>query len=269
MDTPVQQVTWAARYGIAQRDWEAFSRYAGANHVYLLLRGGPAAAIPWIERGFPARPSGLSTLDVDGDLGLLVARGETQRHRVFAHCHYVLMPAVPPRAQAHGGQFIGVNPRQPPLRVTFRERWARAGVVIDRRAHRPFTAGYELVAVIGEGDEFHHFQTLGSAVGAAAPLGWRRGPDPDRSTRFVDQVRQDLNGLLGSERVLDGTRGQARGPSSAGSAGSSADVHDQIVIFRPDGGVGLLRSPAGAWSRLEVRVLVAALQDRETPLPNL
>lgn len=268
MDTPVQQVTWTPRYGLAQPHWDTVRRYAGVAHVYLLMRTGPAAAIPWIERGFPARPPDLGFLDIDADLGLVVVRWDAQRDRVFAHCHYVLTPA-PSRGDASDGSFIGVNPRQPPLRFVFRERWARPGVVIDRRAHRPFTAGYDLLAVLGEGDEFHHFQTLGSAVAAAAPLGWQRGSNPDRSTRFVDQVRQDLNGLIPGDRVLDGTRPPTRGPGLGTSPTARADGYDQILVFRPDGGVGLLRAARGAWAGLEVRGLMAALHPGEERHLNL
>jgi hypothetical protein len=268
MDTSVQQVTWTPRYGVAQRHWDGFRRYAGLAHVYLLIRTGPAAAIPWIERGFPARPTDLAFLDIDDDLGLVVVRRDAQRDRVFAHCHYVLTPASAPGGVSEGS-FIGVNPRQPPLRVVFRERWARPGVVIDRRAHRPFTAGYDLLAVLGEGDEFHHFQTLGSAVAAAAPLGWIRGADPDRSTRFVDQVRQDLNGLVPGDRVLDGTRTPPRGPGPARSPTAGTDAYEQILVFRPDGGVGLLRAARGAWAGLEVRGLIGALHPGEDRHLNL
>jgi hypothetical protein len=280
-DTPVQQITWAATHGIAQRHWDVFRRYAELSHVYLLMRAGQPAAIPWIERAFPPRPYELGFLEVDPTVGLLLARGGARRVRVFAHGHYVLTPAVgvvlaSGRAAAEtaaeaipgdasggegivGGPFLGLNPRQPPLRVLFRERWAQAGVVVDRRTHRPFTAGYDLLAVLGEGDEFHRLQNVGAAASGAAPLGWRLGPGNDASTRFLTLVRQDLNRKLEGERVLDGTRGDAPGPGSSTGEVSRAASLETIVVFRPDGAVGLLRTPPGGWARLGVERVMAAL----------
>jgi hypothetical protein len=119
------------------------------------------------------------------------------------------------------------------------------------------TAGYELVAVLGEDDQFHHLQTLGSMATAAA-LGWRRGGDAERSTRFVSRVRLDLNGLIEGHRVLERT---LQGPASAsgGSAQPGAGAHDRVLVFRPDGGVGVLRSTAGTWAQMKVGRLMGAL----------
>jgi hypothetical protein len=252
MDTPVQQVTWAARYGIAQRHWDIIRRYAADRHVYVLIRAGLSTAIPWIERGFPTRPPDLAFLGLEPALGLVVAAGDAERDRVFAHGHYVLT-SVAVAGSGAGGPFIGVNPRQPPLGAIFREAWARDGVVIDRRAHRPFTAGYELLAVLGEGDEFHHDQTLESANSAAPPLGWRRGDDPTRGARFVDLVRQELNGVVEAGRVVDATDPHA-------GAGKGAPGQDRVVVFRPDGRVAMVTAPARAWARMQVGGLMAALR---------
>jgi hypothetical protein len=280
VDTPIQHVTWAPHHGMAQRHWEVLRRYAGSRRVYLLLRGAPPAAIPWIERAFPPRPYELGFLDVDPASGLLLAEWEAHRVRVFAHGHYVLTPvnaelahgaasggaavdvAIDPAGAAPGrgpplNPFLAVNPRQAPLPVVFRERWARAGVVVDRRSQRPFTGAYDLLAVVGEGDGFHQPQSVGTAANAAAPLGWRRSSASGGATRFLAVVRHDLNRLIEGERVLDGTRGQppGRGPSTAAASGTSP--LENLLVFGPDGAVGLLRVPCGGWSRLQVRTVVA------------
>jgi hypothetical protein len=276
VDTPTQHVTWGAHHGITQRHWGVFRRYAESSRVYLLIRGAPPAAIPWIERVFPPRPYELAFLDVEPGSGLLLAQREAQRVRVFAHGHYVLTSAVdaalPERAEVGGaagvvaraspgggtvGPFLGVNPRQAPLGVLFRDPWARAGVVVDRRTHRPFTAPYELLAVLGEDDEFHQLQAVGAAAKAAAPLGWRRGSDSGAAVPFVALVRQDLNGLIEGERVLDGTRPRPPGPGTSGGGAAGRGGMEELLVFRPDGLVSLLRTRSGGWSRVAVRTVVA------------
>jgi hypothetical protein len=65
---------WRSSCGITRRHWTEFANYAAARGIFLFVRGGKEAAIPWIERNFPGKPLSLSFLKVDPRAGLLFAR---------------------------------------------------------------------------------------------------------------------------------------------------------------------------------------------------
>ena len=51
-----------AEFGIAFAHWLSFQQIATQMNKIIMVRGGKKNAIPWIERGFPAKPIELKVL---------------------------------------------------------------------------------------------------------------------------------------------------------------------------------------------------------------
>jgi hypothetical protein len=105
MDTPVQQVTWAARYGIAQRHWDIIRRYAADRHVYVLIRAGSSPR--------NARSGGRVVDATDPHAGAGKGAPGQDRVVVFRPDGRVAMVTAPARAWARmqvGGLMAALRP---------------------------------------------------------------------------------------------------------------------------------------------------------------
>lgn len=134
--------------GIDLAHWNTFQQVAAAQGLFVVVRSGTAAALRWIQQGFPPRPQNLS-LPLDPATGLVVARSRAERSAALRARHLVV--------EREPSQFIVVDTadRARPLFVVAPVvyqtspahylRWAAEGVVLDRTRGLPFTAAYTLL----------------------------------------------------------------------------------------------------------------------------
>jgi len=216
---------WRPELGIAKGHWEAFSNYAFAKDYYVFIRGGKEEAIRFIERGFPGKPMELGFLKVDKDLGLLKAKDPGDRAQVFAFGHSIVMEKeVAGTKQLAAFLYDEGRPLAPGERDWVTSNDEAEGVVIDKATRKPFTSDYDLWSVV-DAREFDY----GSTIGSDALLGRTPGGKVSFTSSLVEEVRRDLNALLGSARFLHGTQAQFVISQEA------AAEPERIVGFCPDG----------------------------------
>jgi len=217
VNTSMRKVGWSPEFGIAARHWTQIASYANNNRLYLFVRGGKQAAIPWIEARFPGKPMELGFLKVEPRTGLLWATASDER-RVF-DARQLVLRRVGTSCRAVGAAGTPASPRE------YREPWAGPGVVIDTRSGLPFTSDYDLAAVI-PAQGFDYMQDVaGFEIGKS------------RTSALAEQARADLNRAFASERFRHGP--QALYDQKLGHGDS-----EHIVAFCANGDVYTFRTPA-------------------------
>ena len=237
MRTPLTKVAFDPRYGVAPRHWTALLDYARREALYLFVRGGKPAAIPWIERGFPGKPLELK-IKVDPQSGLLLARDAREREAVFRARHLVLargprgLQAVDERGQPLGGRTVPAA-----------ERWAVEGAVVDRLSGQPFTSDYDIAAVVPAGGFDYQRDVQGFAL------------DASRTSHLAEQTRRELNQRFGSQRFQHGP--QALYDQKLSNSDTDSEL---IVAFCANGDAYTFRTPASpAAAVMQYRDLLIAL----------
>jgi hypothetical protein len=146
MRVPVQG--YEARFGIARNHWLSFQRIATKMNKIILVRGGKEKAVPWIERGFPAKPLELK-IKVDPNAGLLVAQ-QHEYSTVFQAGHYVVVKSGRDYlVERKPASTLPLSQVAPNLQgMCSWTSWVRPGLVLDRESGLPFTSDYDIAAVI-------------------------------------------------------------------------------------------------------------------------
>jgi hypothetical protein len=232
-----RKVQWQPRYGIASAHWEQFRSYAHDHQLFILVRGGKDASIPWIERGFPGKPLTLKT-KVDPALGLLVARDSYERKQALDAGHLVIART------AAGLQLVGARGAGSalPMSATM-HRWAHDGVVVDGMKKLPFTSDYDLAAVFPAKDDDYvgvfGQHTIGGSVTSA----------------YAERVRVDMNRVFGSERICHGPQAQYDQRLA-----NATDKSETIVAFTPTREVCAVRTPDSVgWQTVQFRDIAIAI----------
>jgi hypothetical protein len=213
-----------AEFGIAFAHWLSFQQIAIQMNKIIMVRGGKKNAIPWIERGFPAKPLELK-IKVDRATGLLVA--ESHEHStVFQAGHYVLVKSgndyVVKRNLASTVPLSHVAPKLAGMCSYI--SWARQGLVLDRKSGLPFTSDYDIAAVID----------LDDPRWGRTHLSEPQLDTPNLTSRFIQPVVDRANAVmaagtcvLGQPRARHGTQAQiATGSPMHGDK-------DEIIVFYP------------------------------------
>lgn len=217
MNTSMRKIGWSPEFGIAARHWMQISRYASFQRLYLFVRGGKEAAIPWIEEGFPGKPMELGFLKVEPRTGLLWASTGEEQRQVFQASQLVLR-RVGAAIRAVGETGTPASPR------VYHEPWAGAGVVIEARSGLPFTSDYDLAAVIPAKELDYTRDVAGFLMGRS------------RTSHWAEQARAELNREFGSERFRHGP--QALYDQKLGHGDS-----EHIVAFCASGDVYAFKTP--------------------------
>jgi len=221
-------------FGIAMAHWKAFQQVAGqkigGNGPWIiLLRGGKECSIPWIERGFPAKPLEFK-IKIDSVLGLLkVERSEYET--VWAKGHHVLM-------NSPGGFKVHLSKEDcKPIESVVptnlvgecnHKSWQREGLVLDRFTHLPFTSDYDVAAVIDLNDPRWGRTHLSVTV-----LGEKNFSSP-----YNQPVLDALNRLMGDGTCLRGQPRIPHGTQAQVMSGSPMNKDDdRILVFYPNGKV--------------------------------
>lgn len=235
--TPLQKVSFEPRYGIAPRHWVAILDYVRRERLYLFIRGGKRAAIPWIERGFPGKPLELK-IKVDPQTGLLLARDGKDRDAVFRARHLLLtrrpqgFQAVDERGTPVGGRTLAAS-----------ERHAVEGAVVDRASGLPFTSDYDIAAALPADGFDYQSHVQGFAL------------DKSNTSHLAEQVRRELNQRLGSQRFQHGP--QALYDQKLSNSDTESEI---IVAFCANGDAYTFQTPPSpAAAVMQYRDLLAAL----------
>ena len=232
-----------AKFGIAFAHWLSFQKIATQMNKIIMVRGGKKNAIPWIERGFPAKPLELK-IKVDRACGLLVA--ESHEHSTVLQAgHYVVVRSgndyVVKRNLAPTVPLSQVAPKLAGMCSYL--SWARQGLVLDRKSGLPFTSDYDIGAVIDLDDPRWGRTHLSE-------------PQPDtrnRTSRFIKPVVDRVNAVmaagtcvLGQPRVPHGTQAQIQ------TGSPMHDDEDEVIVFYPKDKVEQLccRNVAEGWEDL-------------------
>jgi hypothetical protein len=230
----------AKLFGFTTDHWNAIRQYASDGKLYVFFRGGKQAAVPYIERGFPAKPSAIKA-KVDATLGLLVvaeadagaarAKGFYVIDSVAADGSYVATTAAGNQAS---GKASGWTPR--PLVVMTR---------VDASL-LPITSDYDLAAVFDAtahtNDQYAQAAVLGGYRHVSEPKDyWKEYDSKTRTSRggesnLSERVRLELNELLGPpDRIEHGPQAvyQPGQLASASPGGDGDDTSDRIIVFCP------------------------------------
>jgi hypothetical protein len=220
-------------YGMTARHFRIFQDVAAVREVILFVRGGKKAAIPWIERGFPAKPIFLKA-KVDPSLGLLKLGVGESRQAAYHHLCYVV-------DELPNGKGLVANcpehPFRPSIPVNFRESpWSMLsfsssnlqGLVIQESSMLPYTSDYDLGAVVPVRGG------ISAAIHADEPRSWQYGFQKNLTSRLVESVAAELNrrmceptgNVRTSPRVMHGANAQY--------SGSPANRDNEpVLIFLP------------------------------------
>jgi hypothetical protein len=255
---PGRDVSWAPDYGITSKHWRAVSLYA-FNKYYVMIRAGKAAAIPWIEKGYPAKPRELGFVKIDPEIGLLVATDPQKQASAKEVGHFVLEPRKITGPTGARDQLVAVNKRGEELKERFDQSWARRGMIVDAESHLPFTSDYDLAAVI-DTKRFEYDDTIGSIPGKG-----------NRTSVFIEFVRSELNARFGSKRIQHGTQAQYEGDLA--SAKTKDNDHmpgepERILAFCADSRVRLFSTGAD-WGSLQLTDMIKALHPEKSHMFNL
>jgi hypothetical protein len=255
MRVPVQG--YEARFGIARNHWLSFQRIATQMNKIILVRGGKEKAIPWIKRGFPAKPLELK-IKVDPNAGLLVAQ-QHEYSTVFKSGHYVVVKS--------GGDYL--VERKPASTLPLSQvapnlqgmcswtSWVRPGLVLDRESGLPFTSDYDIAAVID----------LDDPRWGRTHLSEPQLDTPNLTSRFVQPVVDRVNAAMtlgtcvqGQPRARHGTQAQI------GMGSPMHDDKDVIIVFYPKDYVEQLSCRNVAEGREELKnILRESLPATGTP----
>jgi len=214
-------------FGIANAHWRVFQEVAAQGPRIILVRGGKESSIPWIERGFPAKPPELE-IKVDPQIGLLVARND-EYGKVRAAGHFILERA--------GQGFVVKMPSGPkPIETLVPKNlmgecdyknWQREGLVLSKTQFVPFTSDYDIAAVIDLKDPRWGRTFLSEPV-----LG-----EKNLTNMYIQPVLDALNARMGNgtclarqPRVQHGTQAQYGG-SPLNKPG------EPVLVFFPNGKV--------------------------------
>ncbi|HEX5437613.1 MAG TPA: hypothetical protein VFW98_10675 [Gemmatimonadaceae bacterium] len=284
--TPVEHVDYSADFGFARAHWDAFARYAAAEHRFLIFRSGKRSAIPWIERGFPGKPLQFSA-KVDPTLGLLKLK-RTEWDHAHSLGHFVLRQQM----DAPIGYYVaaGAGGRRVPNMV-YRVEWFRAilrragsahaseadleGVVVNgltegmrlaeiggtSTPYLPFTSDYDLAVVIGSGEHFNYQGTLGTMADPAGRIGVARaGGKWDFTNLYVAGVADHFNQAFGSLRIQHGSQVQYFGMGDDDPATQLANkIPEPVLVFAPDQRVYRFVASSGAAGTQQVWDLLHAI----------
>jgi hypothetical protein len=239
-------VTYDSRFGITKRHFGVFQDVAAFGGWILMVRGGKPAAIPWINRGLPAKPIFLKA-KVDPALGLLRLPRDASREPAHHHLCYVVESAPAPGAPT----LAATNPLHPHRKTLAVDlgRWPWSepllrhhrddlvGLVLDESG-LPFTSDYDLGAVIPVGGPL-------SAATTGAAGSHQYDYQKNITSALVQHVATELNrrmllpggNVRTSVRVVHGASAQYKN-SPADKAGES------ILVFYPSGQVECFAAPS-------------------------
>lgn len=206
-------------FGITPRHWQTLVTFARTRGYVIALRAGKRAAVPWIERGFPAKPLALKC-KVDPQVGLLFARTLDERVEAERAGYPTLQPVADSRGEllaklGRNDAFSGYRFQQA------REPWAKSDLVIDPATRLPITSDYDLAAVV-DTRQADYTLTYASAAGTT-----------NRTNVATRAIADNLNALFGSRRIMHGSEAQYSGSLVHGD-------EDQVVVFHPNGDVEMV-----------------------------
>jgi hypothetical protein len=232
----------AKLFGFTTDHWNAIRQYVSDREFYVFFRGGKSEAVPYIERGFPAKPSAIKA-KVDAKLGLLVVSSPADAGDARGKGFYIVESAGP------DGQYVAStgNGRR---RSGKADRWpARANVVMAELAGNllPITSDYDLAAVFDANahtnDQYSQAAVLGGYRHVSEPAdywkeyGQQIKAPPGGESNLSKRVREELNCIFGApDRIEHGPQAvyQAGQLASAAPGGDGDETSDRIIAFCPE-----------------------------------
>ena len=249
---PRKKAEYDTKYGIAYHHWCSICEVATAMNRIIMIRGGKRSAIQWIERNFPGKPMALGFIHVDPEKGLLFARTDEEKQRVFAAGYYVLEYPQGPGQPFNPAirQYVAVRRRGRSVEKLPRQYqqvsdpWAELDIVIDTSG-KPFTSDYDVAAIVDPGD--HRW---GKTFLWSVPDGG--GKKPDKTSIFTSPVIEALNQRMRSQRANgNGEPGENRflHGANAQHTGSPATGAERIIVFFPGDYVEDFHTPNVQYAR--------------------
>lgn len=230
-------INYSSEFGFTKDHWETIRTWAIDNQRHLVIfRGGKEASIPWIEKGFPAKPLSQKA-KVDPELGLLIARGPEEREAAFRAGFYILQ-------EEPTGKVVAAHPQQRPVKLDerFGDTWHVAGAVIDPSVGLPLTSDYDMAAVIDCVCP-DYFLTYGSLSDQTS-----RGS----TNLWVEAVAEQLNQLFVIPRIMHGSQAQYTGDlinlswnQAEFDAAVAEGKTETLLAFYPSGKVESMSASAG------------------------
>jgi len=211
------------RFGIARNHWIVFQKTAAQMNKIIMVRKGKESAIPWIEKGFPAKPLDFK-IKVDEQTGLLIAVPQ-QYPLVFDAGHSVVSKSGQDYVvQRKSGAATPLADLAPPLAgACGYANWARPGLVLDGDSGLPFTSDYDIGAIID----------LNDPRWGRTHLSEPQADTLNRTSRFVQPVIDRLNSQMmagtcvsGQKRIRHGTQAQID------SGGPMHGNNETVLIFQ-------------------------------------
>ncbi|MGV2338187.1 MAG UNVERIFIED_CONTAM: hypothetical protein LVR18_30315 [Planctomycetaceae bacterium] len=200
----------AARAGMLAKHAEAFAKVAVNTKKFIMVRFTNPAAMQWITKGYPAKPpciksktsseTGLATISKDP------AKALNETRDALANGYYVV-----------GEDLVAQAAGEARLDLRKSAEWPlRPGQIIDPHSRKPITGDYDLMGVV---DPMNPGQNITLATSNGMPLA-------DRTNPIVRMVTEQINKLMGDNRVMHGAHDNFSSLESAGSG---------VIVFKPNG----------------------------------
>jgi len=219
------------RFGIARNHWIVFQNTAARMNKIIMVRKGNESAIPWIAKGFPAKPIELK-IKVDGQIGLLLAT-QQDRPSVLNTGHFLVSKSGQDFVvERKSGPPVPLADVAPPLSgACGSSSWAQPGLVLDCDSGLPFTSDYDIGAVID----------LDDPRWGRTHLSEPQAGTPNLTSRFVQPIIDRLNSLMmagtcvsGQKRIPHGTQAQFGQGSPMNAPGETVllfELNDKVEAF--------------------------------------
>lgn len=187
------------------------------NHSVILFRQTNPRSIPFIERGFPAKPGEIKMAKTSDVTGIVTCRS-VEEVMEARNAEYYIVDADRLTAKNAGGQVIDVRGRGWPV---------EPGQVIDAVSKKPLVGDYDLFDVFdwgvldGRQPGNHGNLVLATSEGKLAK---------DFTNPRGRQIKDALNAAFGSPRVMHGHHGAYDSIENLKSG-------ELVTAFLPDGTV--------------------------------
>lgn len=213
----------ASRAGMTVRHFRAFLKASREMKQIIAVRFTNPRSIPWIEKGFPAKPLTIkaNTGAHSGIVTVAEASNPAKRAKDIQEAldaGYLIMDPDG-IARGAGGRTLDLRNRAD---------WpVEAGQVIDPTVGKPLVGDYDLLAVIDPSAPGRNI-TLAASDGAAVA---------NRTNPIIERVSRYVNELMGEQRVMHGAH------DTFGDLNSAIKKQgDGSIVFFPDGEFRLMET---------------------------
>lgn len=217
---------------ITTAHYRVFQEVARELDVIILVRKGKKSCLPWIQRGYPAKPLSINLAKTNPRTGKVTCeQGPCDVYQQVLQAHkagcYVLERDENSDHNLRASN--PMHPEQPELAKEFQRgtpEMNEPGQVIEPDSGLAYTGDYDLMGVIDVSKQ-------GRPDGAAGSSAPRPGPRYERTNPLATLAISKLNGRFGRRRIMHGPHDLKYRPDEHNAGGCTAFYPDGRVYYLP------------------------------------